>query len=153
MLAYCRNNIFGKSVGFFKQDGFTLLEILVVMSLVGLLVSTVTPSIYKAVERKRVASERQLILAAIERIGYQSYLDGKPRQLTSSVEENTPEYPINLLSGWSLQISKPIEYLSTGICGGGEVSIIDPTGAIQNYSLSSPSCKPLLHDDSEQQKL
>lgn len=130
-----------------SQGGFTLLEMLVVMTLVGLLAATVTPSLYKTMERRQVAAERQLLIASIERLGYRSYLDGQARQLTSSGADNAADYPVELPHGWQLEAVKPVEFFSTGICGGGTISLVDPDGSSQRYLLTPPVCKLLLIEE------
>lgn len=147
MSVFCRPNLVvqrnahSSLLGSAGQGGFTLLEMLVVMTLVGLLAATVTPRLYKTMERRQVAAERQLLIASIERLGYRSYLDGQSRQLTGSSTDNAADYPIQLPDGWQLETAKPVEFFSTGICGGGTISLIEPDGSSQRYLLKPPTCK------------
>jgi len=123
------------------QRGFTLLEILVVMVLVGLLAATVTPSLFKTVERRQVAADRQQLIASIERLGYRSYLDGQARQLLSTNKGNVADYPIEMPVDWRLELDAPIDYAENGICGGGRITLIEPDGSSERYLLTPPTCK------------
>jgi len=142
-----RNNYFSLS-GYTAQEGFTLLEMLVVMTLVGLLAATVVPSLFKTVERRQVAAERQLLIASIERLGYRSYLDGQERKLLSSSHDNVVDYPFEVPAGWQLAVDQPINYSANGICGGGRLRLIEPDGSSQRYLLKSPTCKLTITEDS-----
>ena len=55
------------------QNGFTLLELMVVMILVSLAVSIVGPRLYGAFDNYRADAEERAFLELVESIGYHSF--------------------------------------------------------------------------------
>ena len=112
-----------------RSYGFTLLEILVVLTIVGLLAGVALPQLRKMATSVERSSQRTNIKSAIEGLGYQAFVTGKPISLTAKgtpPESTGSDHPLQLPSGWQIQILRPIRYAINGACSGGEISIIDP---------------------------
>lgn len=130
-----------------RTHGFTLIEILVVMLIMALLASLVAPNVYRSVHSYKLHTQRQTILAQLNEMGYRAYLTGQPI-IFNTVQLETPAsneetFRPELPSDWSIETSSPIRFSFTGIClSGGQVTLIDPEGIRQTYTLAPPRCRP-----------
>ena len=112
--------------------GFTLVEILVVLAIVGLLAGVALPQLQKMASSVEISTQRTAIKSAIEELGYRAYVSGKPIALTNangiSSSGNTPrEQPLIIPSGWRLQVLQPVIYAINGICSGGRITPVSYT--------------------------
>ena len=128
--------------------GFTLLEILVVLAIVGLLAGVALPQLQRLLGSVELSSQRTDIRLAIEGLGYRAYAAGKPITLADA-ERSTlsggaappPNEPLQLPPGWQIKVATPIVYSLNGVCGGGRLSIINPEGRRENFQLRPPKCQ------------
>ena len=144
------------------RDGFTLLELLVVMAILAGLVAIALPSLNTLVARVRASFQRsdieqqlrQLpllvrqsghsgILADPSQTTVAGSLAGDPTLRAVSEVERAERLKIALPSGWTMHIVKPVFYHFTGVCTGGEVDFSLPPQSFR-YILTAPLCRPQL---------
>lgn len=123
--------------------GFTLLEMLVVMAIVGLLAGFVAPGFAKLSERTSHSVARNGVLAGLDGLAYRVYLDGRPLELNAQtaalpLQDGMPA--LALPEGWSIDVTTAPVYNASGVCSGGEIGLIDPDGLREQLKLAPPAC-------------
>ncbi len=117
------------------QRGFTLLELLVVLTLVGMIAAVVGPRFLDMANKLRHRNEWQKVQQAINELPFAVQQKGGGVVLGSDTSE------IFLPQGWQLKAPQPIYYLANGICLGGELQILAGGVIKQSIQLESPYCQ------------
>lgn len=126
-----------------RNAGFTLLELLVVLVIIGLLAGYVAPSFSRLADRTSHSVSRNAVLAEFDGLAYRVYLDGRPFKLTAEtaaqpLQDGRPA--LALPEGWKIELSAPVEFSPSGVCAGGEAWLSDPDGARERLTLVPPAC-------------
>ncbi len=122
--------------------GFTLIEILVVMVIIGLLAGVALPRLSAMSQRYEMAEQRKTLLADIANLGYRSYVTGQALDLTSIAPPAPSTTLLSLPPGWKIEAQPPIHYSFNGTCSGGKIALINPDGWREEFHLLAPLCQP-----------
>jgi prepilin-type N-terminal cleavage/methylation domain-containing protein len=123
--------------------GFTLIEILVVMVIIGLIAGVALPRFFAMSQSYERAAQRQNFLIDIGNLGYRAYNSGQTLELASPAQAASSKDLLSIPTGWQFHVAKPILYDFNGICSGGQISLTDPDGALESFQLTPPLCQPM----------
>jgi prepilin-type N-terminal cleavage/methylation domain-containing protein len=116
--------------------GFTLIEILLVLALLGLLLTLTAPALGKLYARIGVNSDLQNLIGGIGALPLLAFALGEEGTL-----EELAERHLELPDGWSMQGGKDIYVRANGVCSGGTLRLVWPEGT-RVLELEAPFCSP-----------
>ncbi|MEM9170551.1 MAG: type II secretion system protein [Pseudomonadota bacterium] len=129
--------------------GFSILEVLAVLAIVGMLAAIVTPSLGVGLasitfERQTDALHRSVsslrVSATLERRSIE--FDPGVADAESGVADAGLERVQDLRAkGWEIS-GGPVLFLPSGVCLGGEIFVVDPSGRSRTIVLEPPDCLP-----------
>lgn len=118
--------------------GFTLLEMLVVLVILGLAASVVAPPLARTLERVREAGDRDDVARGLEA------LPARAREAGQALEFRAGE-PIVIRdrpwpAGWAVVPITALRVEANGFCEGGTLQVVRPSGPI-SWTLAAPDCR------------
>jgi len=115
--------------GLSASRGFTLLEVVIALSIIGLLTAVAVPALAKRLESAfesadlaQVRSSAELLSTRLATLGVELRLDAKAQTLPLP----DGRLPLDLPPGWTLESKAPPFFGRLGACEPGEVQIKDP---------------------------
>ena len=126
------------------QAGFTLLEVLVVLVLVGLLTALAVPNLQRMSQSVEAATRRDAVLADIGGLGYRAYVIGQsfelgPATAAQMLRDGNPV--LALPAGWRIAAEPAVRYSFSGYCAGGTLQLQAPDGSLERLVLQPPLCR------------
>jgi prepilin-type N-terminal cleavage/methylation domain-containing protein len=124
--------------------GFTLIEMLVVMALMGLLAAMVAPNLQKLTGSVEYSTQHDALVADIAGLPYRAFANGRGIALSNDhfatlFGDGNPILAVP--DGWHVVVKDTIQYTFNGFCSGGMVQITDPSGAVEHLFLEPPACR------------
>jgi len=118
--------------------GFTLLEMLVVLVILGMAAAMVVPPLARTVDRVREAGELDDVRRALERLPLQARKQGRALAFPAGAVLPAQDRPWP--EGWRVLAVTPLRIEASGFCHGGEVQASGPVGS-RRWRLSAPDCR------------
>lgn len=126
-----------------KRSGFTLLELVVVLALLGLAVALVAPAGFRMIETWRRATEVDAALGALSALGEQARLQGRAIRLPAGA---VPAGAIEgLPAGWSVELAQEFEVQANGACADAR-GTLRSGNVVRPFSLAAPYCHAALDE-------
>lgn len=132
-----------------QDEGFSLLEILVVLAIMGLLLSVVSVRMFAMIDSTRFIRETELALSALKAHRAEALLRKHPVLIVTDTPDTDAVKNINsdyirtftIEETWSVE-GPPVKITSGGVCTGGPLTFKDNNGREISYSLALPNCQP-----------
>lgn len=117
--------------------GYSLLEVLIVVALLGLAVSISGPSLGRMVERQQAQQTLRAGAAALSELRIDAFVSGTDR---SSAAVKT-HLDAALSPGWTSDVPGELAFRRSGYCHGGEIRIFEPDGRAWRMSVTDGDCE------------
>ena len=129
--------------------GFTLVELLVVLVLVGLLATLVMPNLDRLRASFARTTERDRILDQFAALGAQAQARGQGYVVFGNVDENAAPLPggdyeryrLDIPDGWQVRLTRPLLIHPNGVCLGSELTLRHHDAAPLRIDLLPPYCR------------
>jgi len=125
-----------------QAAGYTLLELVVVLVLMGLLMGVATPKVIQLYRSVEFSLEKDDILFQLSRLSFNVYKSGRSFELQSIASGGNGTF-ITLPEGWEFDAlqSSNVTFSPLGYCDGGQARFVKQNRELV-VSLSAPSCLP-----------
>jgi prepilin-type N-terminal cleavage/methylation domain-containing protein len=125
------------------EGGFTLIELVVALAVVGLILTVTLPRMSGWLDRFGFASKEQRVHDSLAGLAETARRAGRTVYLRSSGKSTkaADSAVIELPSGWTLTVESPIIFRYDGVCTGGTARVTFPEGEL-SYRFDPPFCHP-----------
>jgi prepilin-type N-terminal cleavage/methylation domain-containing protein len=125
-------------------NGYTLLELLIVLVLMSLFMGLATPKLAQMYDSVSFSIERDDVLFQLESLPFAVYQRGESYKLLELGTTSSSEV-ISLPEGWKLDDNETtnVVYNSLGFCSGGEATFFKDDRQLR-VKLEPPSCRPIV---------
>ena len=123
-----------------RHGGFTLLEMIVVLAILGLAAALVGPSMVKSIDTWRRKAAMDVLLDQLRALPGNARNSGKPITISDATLASAAA-PLRIDADWTLRAPKPWSVGANGVCQGGEV-IVGHVYGERTISVAPPFCDP-----------
>lgn len=110
-----------------RPPGFTLLEMIVVLAILGLATALVAPSALRGIDSWRRQAAMDVLLDQIRGLPGTARARGEPIVVSAaSLASEAP--PLRIEDGWTLRVDEPWRVAGNGVCDDGKVVVASSYG-------------------------
>lgn len=135
--------------------GFTLLELIVVLTILGAAMALALPNLQNLYDSLVRRSERDLVLDEVNRLGATAASVGRDLVLWPEDEElpadedarlrkaspDAVRHELELPPNWRLELDRPLLVRANGVCLGARLTLVDAEGRREAFRLQAPFCR------------
>jgi len=125
--------------------GFTLLEMLLVLVILGMAAAVVAPPLARTVDRMREATSRDDVARAVSRLPLEARRQGRALHWSAGETISAPAAGTTWPAGWQVVALADLRIEGSGFCSGGEVVVVGPSSR-SRWTLDAPDCRPMNSD-------
>lgn len=130
-----------------RNAGFSLLEVMVTLAIIGIIVTMATVSLSSSLESARFSSISKAAADQVRTLRARALLRGQ----NATIITNTAAKPsAAIVNVWQLSLPQnwrtegaAIDITASGMCLGGQITIISPKGRRAMYAFAPPYCLPV----------
>lgn len=122
-----------------SRRGFTLLELLAALAIMGLVVAVAAPSLSRTIESAAFVSKADLLAREIEGLRAKALLERRRFVFPNTGSAPFEELSASIPEGWTIE-GGPVVFLEAGVCLGGVLTISDGKGRRRELNLIAPDC-------------
>lgn len=121
-----------------RDRGFTLLELLIVLALIGLVAAVVVPGLARTYEAIVGSGERADVARALEGVPLRVRASGEALRVDPADASAFIDL-LDLPAGWRVVLQEPLRIERSGLCHPAKVRV-SGRDVTENWMLTSPSC-------------
>lgn len=123
-----------------RQGGFTLLEMIVVLAILGLATALVAPSAIRGIDSWSRQAELDSLRDQVRALPGNARATGKAIVLSDATLKGK-DPPLRIAGEWTLGVPSPWKVNANGVCEGGDLVIANTLGS-STMVVSPPFCDP-----------
>lgn len=123
-----------------RREGFTLLEMIVVLAILGLATALIAPSMLRGIDTWRRKAAMDVLLDQVRALPGNARAAGKPIVIDTDALASA-DSPLRIDGDWTLSNDKPWRVSANGVCESGELKVSNRYGE-KTIRVAAPFCDP-----------
>ena len=106
------------------QKGFSLIELLIVVSIIGLMMTVTLPISFNMYARYKASLKAQEVMVAVADLRRESFLYSENKVISSASDKMTINGETKIFTDTRIRIDLPIQFYKNGTTSGGIINLI-----------------------------